>query len=425
MIQKPKGTADILPSDIGIWQYVEGVARKIFKQFGYAEIRTPMFEQFELFHRSVGESSDIVTKEMYDFKDKGDRHLALKPEGTAPIVRAFVENKLYGPEYPKPYKVYYISPFFRYERPQSGRQRQFHQIGVESFGVNAVTVDAEIIAMAWEFLKRLGLKDLELHINSLGDEASRQRYREALIAYFKPLEGQLSEDSRNRLEVNPLRILDSKDEADKKLLAKAPKIEDYLSQTSKDRFERLKNLLDILDIPYMLDPNLVRGLDYYQETIFEIIAHDEVFNGELTVCGGGNYEGLVEEVSEGKDDSVGFGFGIGFERLLLLMQAQKVALPEAERPDLYIVGIGEETEDFVMKLLLKLRRQGIIVERDFLNRKAKKQFREADRLGAQYVLVIGSKELESGQLTLKEMSSGEESPVALENFCQEPKNYLK
>ena len=317
-MRKLKGTEDILPEESYIWQYVEDTARGIFDSYQFKEIRTPMFETFELFSRSVGETTDVVSKEMYDFYDKGERRIALRPEGTAGVVRAYVENKLFGPEHAKPYKVYYIGPMFRYERPQAGRQRQFTQIGAEVFGSINPATDVETIALAWDFFTELGLENITLHINSLGKLADRQAYRQALIEYFTPFVDQLSEDSRRRLHENPLRVLDSKDERDKALVADAPTILDYLSEDSRQHFEAVQTLLTALDIPFKVNPLIVQGLDYYQDTIFEIIVDDQSIGAQSTICGGGRYDGLVEQV--GGPQTPSFGFGIGLERLLLLLK---------------------------------------------------------------------------------------------------------
>lgn len=414
-MQKPKGTVDLLPDQIGVWQHVEAVASEIFSRYGYKEMRTPIFENYELFHRSVGENTDIVSKEMYDFYDKGDRHIALKPEGTASIVRAYVEHKLYGPEHSKPYKVYYNTPCFRYERPQSGRQRQFHQLGVECFGVNDPAIDVEVIAMALNFLETLGLKNLKLAINSLGDSISRKSYREALVAYLTPYKEHLSEDSQRRLVTNPLRILDSKAPCDQEIIRQAPEILNYLSDDSRARFRETLRLLDKLDIHYEVDSSLVRGLDYYQETIFEVTANEDVFNGELTVLGGGNYTGLVEEISTGKDKSNGFGFGLGIERLIILLEERGLAKTDLPPLDFYIVEITSEAKAVAIELMMKLRYQGYRVERDFLNRKPKKQFKEAHKLHARYVLTLGPDELKAQEVTIKDMESGDEKlfPLAI------------
>ena len=311
--QKPVGTAYLLPGTTGLWEKVEANAREVFRQFGYRGIRTPMFEDYRVFARNVGDTSDIVEKEMYDFHDKGDRHIALRPEGTAGVVRAYVENKLYGPEYPKPYKVYYMGPMFRYERPQSGRQREFHQIGVEALNNESPQIDVEVIAMAMALFKKFGVPNVKLVINTLGDKQVRQDYREALINYLKPHYDELSADSQERLYKNPRRVLHSKDEGDQKLVADAPSILDYLDDESQTYFDQVQKLLKELGIDYEIDTNMVRGLDYYNHTIFEIMSDSPVFGGGYTtVCAGGRYNGLISQL--GGPEEGGIGFGMGVER---------------------------------------------------------------------------------------------------------------
>lgn len=411
--QRPKGTFDILPEDSAKWQYVEAKARELFKKYRYQEMRTPIFESFEVFSRTSGETSDIVTKEMYDFYDKGDRHITLRPEGTAGTVRSFVENKLYGPEFQKPVKTYYMGPMFRYERPQAGRLREFHQIGVEAFGVDSPTLDVEVIAMAIDLLQSFGLKSLKLALNTLGDNESRTNYRQALIDYLEPYEDQLSADSKERLHKNPLRVLDSKDQGDQKIVADAPSILDHLTPAAKEHFETVKNLLDALGIEYVIDPNMVRGLDYYNHTIFEIMSDSKAFGGKwTTVCAGGRYNGLVEQL--GGPETPGIGFGLGVERLLLVLEAETDQLDLSDPLDVYIVSIGEKVNAEALKLVQALRHQGFSAERDYLDRKPKGQFKTASRLNARYTLTLGETELETRQANLKNMATGEEVSVALD-----------
>lgn len=410
--QKPKGTADILPTQTTAWQYVEGVARKLFNQYRYHEIRTPMFENYEVFSRTSGETSDIVTKEMYDFNDKGGRHITLRPEGTAGVVRAFVENKLYGPEVQKPLKVYYMGPMFRYERPQSGRLREFHQIGVEAFGVDSPALDVEVMAMAVDFLHRLGLTGLKVALNTLGDVESRQAYRQALIDFLTPYEAELSDDSKERLHKNPLRVLDSKDEHDQEIVKDAPSILDYLTPAAQEHFNQVKGLLNELGIEYEVDPNMVRGLDYYNHTIFEIMSNAQAFGGKwMTVCAGGRYNGLVEQL--GGPETPGIGFGIGVERLLLILEAEQGNLPIDDQLDVYVVGIGAKTDAATLRVVQALRQQGISADRDYLARKPKGQFKTASRLNARYTLTIGQQELANQTVNLKEMATGIERQVSL------------
>lgn len=411
--QRPKGTADILPGESARWEAVEKLAREIFARYGYRGIRTPIFENYNIFARSAGETSDVVTKEMYDFKDKGDRHVALRPEGTAGVVRAYVENKLYGPEYNKPYKVYYMGPMFRYERPQSGRQREFHQIGVEAFGSDNPAVDVEVMTMALRLFKQLGLTGLRVAINTLGDQETRDTYRQALIDYLKPHYDELSEDSQERLEKNPLRVLDSKDPRDKQFVDDAPSILDYLTDDAQKHFDLVKEMLDELDIDYTVDPTMVRGLDYYNHTIFEVMVQAKSLGqGYTTICGGGRYSGLVEEL--GGPDTPGVGFAIGLERLMLLLNEEGLLKKADPDLDVYVVGIGEATNTASFELVEAARDAGFVAERDYLNRKPKAQFKTAAKENAKVVLTIGQKELESGTVHFKVMATGEETTLPLD-----------
>ena len=409
-LQKPKGTQDILPQESAKWQYVEGFARETFKKYNYAEIRTPIFEHYEVISRSVGDTTDIVTKEMYDFYDKGDRHITLRPEGTAPVVRSYVENKLFAPEVQKPSKVYYIGPMFRYERPQAGRLRQFHQIGVECFGSSNPATDVETIAMADQFFKEIGIENVVLHLNTLGSTASRTAYRQALIDYLLPMKDQLSKDSQRRLEENPLRVLDSKEKEDKQAVENAPSILDYLDEESQAHFDAVRAMLDGLGIAYVIDTNMVRGLDYYNHTIFEFVT--EVDGNELTVCAGGRYDGLVEYF--GGPAAPGFGFGMGLERLLLILDKQGVELPVEASLDVYVAVLGSEAEVASLELVQALRRQGFIAERDYLGRKLKAQFKSADVFGAKTIIALGGSEVESGQITVKNNQTRQEVTTSIE-----------
>lgn len=408
--QKPKGTADILPGESSLWQKVEKTAEDVFSAYRFSEIRTPIFEQYEVFQRSSGETSDIVSKEMYDFYDKGERHMSLRPEGTAGVVRAYVENKLYGPEHVKPYKVWYKGPMFRYERPQSGRQRQFHQIGVEAFGSASPEIDVDIMSMAIRFLSEFNINNYKLVINSLGDKESRQRYHEALINYLVPFKDSLSEDSKRRLDKNPLRILDSKDDNDKKIVKNAPSILDFLSDESQIHFKRVQELLNALNIEFEIDVNMVRGLDYYNNTIFEIMVSDKAFdNKETTVIAGGRYNGLVEEL--GGPETPGFGFGMGVERLLLLIDEAKKQELYTNSLDVFVVAIGQDAQTQSLITLNELRKVGIKADRDFLDRKVKGQFKMANNLNAKFVVTLGESELESQTATVKNMESGNQIEV--------------
>lgn len=409
--QRPKGTADLLPGEIEKWQFIEETARLLFSDYQYQEIRTPMFEHIEVITRSVGDTSDIVTKEMYDFYDKGDRHITLRPEGTAPVVRSFVENKLFGPEYAKPYKVYYTGPMFRYERPQKGRLRQFHQIGVEAFGSENPATDVETMMMALAYFEQLGMSEFHLVINSLGDPETRQNYRQALIDYLTPFKDELSEDSQRRLNENPLRVLDSKNKRDKQFVADAPSILDYLSEPAKKHFDEVVAMLDALEVPYQIDSNMVRGLDYYTHTIFEIMSDAKGLGAQNTLCAGGRYNQLVAEL--GGPETPGFGFAIGMERVLLVLEAEGVELPVAHQLDAYVVNLGEEVNLAALKVVQKIRQAGFSADRDVLNRKAKAQFKTADKLNATLVLTLGESELEQGMINVKSMATRKEIQVPL------------
>lgn len=411
-LQRPKGTQDILPNEAKRWQYVENLAREIFASYHYGEVRTPIFEHYEVISRSVGDTTDIVSKEMYDFYDKGDRHLTLRPEGTAPVVRAYVENKLFAPEVQKPVKVYYMGPMFRYERPQAGRLREFHQLGVECFGSDNPATDAETIAMAQHFFSRLGLQNVRLVLNSLGNPESRIRYRQALIDYLTPLKDSLSEDSQRRLVENPLRVLDSKEKEDQAAVHHAPSILDYLDDTSQAHFASVCQMLTELGLDYTVDSRMVRGLDYYNHTIFEFMA--EVNGSELTVCAGGRYDGLVEEFDG--PQTAGFGFAMGQERLLLILAQQGIALPIASGIDLYITVMGDEANTAAMKLVQAVRQQGFSAERDHLGRKLKAQYKSADSLEARLVLTLGENELETKQVRVKNNQTRQEETVTFEEL---------
>lgn len=413
-LQKPKGTQDILPADSAKWQYVENVARETFKKYNYGEICTPMFEHYEVISRSVGDTTDIVTKEMYDFHDKGDRHITLRPEGTAPVVRSYVENKLFAPEVQKPVKVYYIGSMFRYERPQAGRLREFHQLGVECFGSKNPATDVETIAMAYQLFNTLGIKDVTLHLNSLGNTESRLAYRQALIDYLTPMRESLSKDSQRRLDENPLRVLDSKEKEDKVAVENAPSILDYLNEESQAHFDEVRTMLDSLNIPYVIDTNMVRGLDYYNHTIFEFIT--TIDKSELTICAGGRYDSLVEYF--GGPETAGFGFGLGLERLLLVLDKQGIELPVEENLDVYIAVLGSGANGKALELVQAIRYQGFKAERDYLGRKIKAQFKSADTFKAKTVITLGESEVESGQVNVKNNATREEVTVSFEELTK-------
>ena len=420
-LQKPKGTQDILPADSAKWQYVENVARETFKKYNYGEIRTPMFEHYEVISRSVGDTTDIVTKEMYDFHDKGDRHITLRPEGTAPVVRSYVENKLFAPEVQKPVKVYYIGSMFRYERPQAGRLREFHQLGVECFGSKNPATDVETIAMVYQLFNTLGIKDVTLHLNSLGNTESRLAYRQALIDYLTPMRESLSKDSQRRLDENPLRVLDSKEKEDKVAVENAPSILDYLDEESQTHFDEVRAMLDSLNIPYVIDTNMVRGLDYYNHTIFEFIT--TIDKSELTICAGGRYDSLVEYF--GGPETAGFGFGLGLERLLLVLDKQGIKLPVEESLDVYIAVLGSGANGKALELVQSIRYQGFKAERDYLGRKIKAQFKSADTFKAKTVITLGESEVESGEVNVKNNATREEVTVSFEELTTNFATVLK
>ena len=411
-LQKPKGTQDILPSESAKWQYVEAVARETFKKYNYSEIRTPMFEHYEVISRSVGDTTDIVTKEMYDFHDKGDRHITLRPEGTAPVVRSFVENKLFAPEVQKPVKMYYIGSMFRYERPQAGRLREFHQVGVECFGSANPATDVETIAMAYQLFQILGIKDVTLHLNTLGSAVSRSAYRQALIDYLTPMREQLSKDSQRRLDENPLRVLDSKEKEDKIAVENAPSILDYLDDESHAHFDAVRSMLETLNIPYVIDTNMVRGLDYYNHTIFEFIT--TVDKSELTICAGGRYDSLVEYFDG--PETPGFGFALGLERLLLILDKQGIELPVEKEMDVYIAVLGQGANLKALELVQAIRNQGFSAERDYLGRKIKAQFKSADVFNAKTIITLGESEIEAGQVAVKNNKTREEVTVSFDEI---------
>lgn len=417
-IQIPRGTQDILPGEIEKWQYIESKAREICRRYLYKEIRTPIFEQTELFQRSVGDTTDIVQKEMYSFEDRGGRSLTLRPEGTAAVVRSYAENKMYGLAV-QPIKLYYYGPMFRYERPQAGRYRQFVQFGVEAIGSDDPAIDAEVISLAMEFYRELGLKKLRLVINSLGDSSSRKAHRDALVAHFEPRIGEFCDDCKQRLETNPLRVLDCKKDREHDLMDSAPSILDYLNEESRVYFEQVKQHLAGMGIEYVVDPTLVRGLDYYNHTAFEIMSEAEGFGAITTLCGGGRYNGLVKDV--GGPDQPGIGFALSIERLLSALDAEEINLPHEEAVDCYVIALGEKAITYSVPLLQELRREGLSAEKDYMGRKMKAQFKAAERILAKYALIIGDDELDKGSVVVKDLETGEQENVVLKNIV----SYLK
>ncbi|SDM86600.1 histidyl-tRNA synthetase [Fictibacillus solisalsi] len=413
--QIPRGTQDILPGTVEKWQYVEKKAREICSRYNYKEIRTPIFEHTELFLRSVGDTTDIVQKEMYTFTDRGERSLTLRPEGTASTVRSYVENKLFGlPQ--QPTKLYYIGPMFRYERPQAGRYRQFVQFGIEAMGSDDPSIDAEVMALAMDVYKELGLKRLRLVLNTLGDKESRKAHRDALVAHFEPRIDEFCHDCQNRLQTNPLRILDCKKDRDHDLMKTAPSIHDYLNDESRNYFETVKSTLTAMGIDYVIDPTLVRGLDYYNHTAFEIMSDAEGFGAITTLSGGGRYNGLAEEI--GGPATPGIGFAMSLERLLLALDAEGVKLPIEDSLDCYLVVMGESAKEKAPSILYQLRKAGLKADKDYMDKKMKAQFKAADRTNAKIVAVLGDDELANGVISVKEMESGNQTEVKLEEVTQ-------
>ncbi|MDW0117438.1 histidine--tRNA ligase [Sporosarcina thermotolerans] len=418
----PRGTQDILPSESWKWQQVESIIREVCDMYRYKEIRTPIFEQTELFQRTVGDTTDIVTKEMYTFTDRGDRSMTLRPEGTAPVVRSFVENKMFG--YPdQPVKLYYQGPMFRYERQQAGRYRQFVQFGVEAIGSADPAIDAEVISLAMEVYKRAGLTDIKLVLNSLGDSESRNAHREALVTHFSPHIGEFCKDCQSRLEKNPLRILDCKVDREHPLMASAPSLTDYLNESSTAYFEQVKSYLEEIGIPYELDPNLVRGLDYYNHTAFEIMSTSKGFGAITTLCGGGRYNGLAEEI--GGPSAPGIGYGMSIERLLLALEAEGKSFMQDPELDVYIVTLEQAARRKGFKLLNELRKAGIRADMDYMDRKMKAQMKSADRFNAKSVIVIGEDEVNDQVVQLKNMGDGSQQKVSDAAIIETIKEQLK
>ena len=410
-IKAPKGTKDMLPQDAYRWKFIENEWAKICAEYGFREIRTPLFESTDLFSRGVGDTTDIVQKEMYTFEDMGGRSISLKPEGTASAVRAFIESNLYAET--QPTKLFYDTPCYRYEKPQAGRLREFHQFGIETFGTQSMMADAEIIALGHDFLERMGIEDIELHISSVGCRKCRPVYRTALQDFLRPKYDCLCDTCKSRFEKNPMRILDCKSAEDQEAVKDAPKMLDYLCDECRQDFEELKSYLDAMGISYTVDPSIVRGLDYYTKTAFEFITTK--IGAQGTVCGGGRYDHLIEEI--GGPDMPGVGFGLGKERLLLLMDACGFDFGEPEGPQIFLAWIGDEARAYAVKLLHELRNSGIRAETDTRERNLKGQMKYANKLGARYTAVIGDDEVASGEITLKNMSTSEQTKVRREDLA--------
>ncbi|MFB4166575.1 histidine--tRNA ligase [Virgibacillus sp. JSM 102003] len=414
-IKAPRGTVDTLPQEAKKWQFVEDQLKDVCGRFHFDEIRTPLFEHTELFQRGVGDSTDIVQKEMYTFEDRGGRSLTLRPEGTASVARAFVENKLFGNP-SQPVKLYYFAQMFRYERPQKGRMRQLNQFGVEVLGSADPAVDAEVIDLAMMCYQELGLKSLKLVINSLGDNESRNNHRQALVNHFSPYKAELCSDCQVRLDQNPLRILDCKTDSDHPAMQNAPSILDYLNEESRNYFDQVQNYLTKMGIEYEVDKNLVRGLDYYNHTAFEIMSEADGFGAIATLAGGGRYNGLIEELDG--PSTPGIGFGMGMERLMMALEAENRGMSIDDRLDCFIVAVGDEAEKEAVRLLHELRRSGIQADKDYQGRKMKAQFKAADRFKAKYVLILGEDEIERKIVNVKELDTGEQLEVPIEQLVE-------
>lgn len=411
----PRGTKDILPDTVGDWNYVEGEIRELCRRFGYSEIRTPIFEHTELFQRGIGEGTDVVDKEMYTFTDRGERSITLRPENTASAVRAYLQNKLYAQS--NLVKLFYIGSMFRYDRPQAGRMREFHQFGVEALGEANPAVDAEVILLAMNLLEGLGLKDLELSINSVGCPKCRSKYRTMLQDFFRDKLEDLCEDCRSRFERSPLRILDCKKDSDKPYMADAPKITDCLCEECAEHFAKLKELLTSAGISFTHDPRLVRGLDYYTKTAFEI--KYPPLGAQSAVAGGGRYDGLIEEM--GGNPTPAVGFATGLERLLLALESQNL-LPEKNRSvDAYVVALGETAQTEGFKLLNSLRQQGLSAAMDFAGRSMKAQMKQANKLGAKYSVILGEDEIAEGVAMLRSMEDSSQAKVPMNQVAEKIK----
>ena len=404
MITKQKGTYDIYGDLAKKRMYVNDVLNALCEKFNYGYIETPVFEASELFHRGVGETTDMVQKETYDFVDRGERNITLRPEGTAGVVRWFIENKLYV-------KVYYNAKMYRYERPQSGRNREFTQWGFEMFGSDTVEADAEVISLAYNAYRLLGLDDVKIQLNTLGDTESRNNYREALLKYFEPYINDLCEDCQERFKKNPLRILDCKVDAGSDIIKNAPKTIDYLNEESKKRFERLKELLDLMDIPYDVNTNLVRGLDYYNHMVFEVTLRDSYALG-----GGGRYNGLIETLDG--PSTPGVGFAMGYDRTILAMEEEGVNIPIKNDIDLYILAVSESERETAQYLAQDLRLNGFIVETDLMNKGLKAQFKSVDRFNAKYLMVLNDEDLQKNEVVIKDNATKEEERLNINNIVE-------
>lgn len=416
-INKPKGTYDVLPEDSLKWQYLENIIKDVCKEYNFKEIRTPIFEESNLFHRGIGDESDIVTKETYDFVDRGNRNITLRPEGTAGVIRSYVENKLYINQ--NVTKLYYMGPIFRYERPQKGRYRQFNQFGVEAIGSGSPLLDVEVISFACEVLRRIGLKGIKVKLNSIGDKESRNNYRQVLVSHFSKHVDDLCEDCKNRLRKNPLRILDCKVDKDKDFFINAPKVNDYLNDESKAHFDKVLEGLKALGIEYEISPNLVRGLDYYSHTVFEIEAQVEGFGSQNVIGGGGRYDDLVKDLEGPDTKAVGMAFGV--DRLLIAMEFEGLFNNLEDNVDCYLITMGDNARLYGLKIINELRKNGLSCETDFMNKGIKAQFKQADLHKAKYTLILGDDELNNNSINVKNNINDLQENIKINDLI----NYIK
>ena len=413
MITKPKGTRDLYGSDAKKWQYINDVIDALMEKYNYSYMRTPVFESTELFHRGVGSTTDIVTKETYDFIDRGDRNMTLRPEGTAGVIRSVIENKLYGDAI-QPMKFYYNGTNYRYERPQSGRFREHTQFGLEVIGSDDPYIDAEVISVPVNLYRILGLKGIKVNINSLGDNESRENYKKILVEYLRPNINDLCEDCKNRFESNPLRVLDCKVDSDSNIIKNAPTTIDNLNDESKQRFEAVKDFLDVLDIEYEVNPRIIRGLDYYNHTVFEVTAEIEGFGTQNVLCGGGRYNGLVSDL--GGPELPGMGVGIGLDRLLMALSAEEAHIPYKDSIDIFVMYVNDDEKQMAATITQDLRLNGFITEMENSGRNLKSQFKQADRLKARYLIILNSEDLKNGELNIKDNTTKEEKKIKINDL---------
>lgn len=418
LTKAPRGTKDVIPSESYKWQYLENTFREVCKNFGYNELRTPVFEHTELFERGVGETTDVVQKEMYTFEDKGNRSITLKAEGTAPAARLYVENKLYADA--QPIKTFYLTPVYRYERPQKGRLREHHQFGVEIYGSKNPSVDAEVISIADTLYKKLGITNIELQINSIGCPKCRADYDKALKEYLESKLDNLCKTCNSRFDKNPMRILDCKNEACQSELDDAPVILDYLCEECEVHFTDVKDYLDVLEVDYLVNPRIVRGLDYYTKTAFEFISSE--IGAKSTVCGGGRYDGLIKEI--GGPDTPAIGFGMGIERLMLTLENNNIEIPKPNGLDVYIVTMGDKAKKLAMKIVNQLRKIDISSDIDHLDRSVKAQFKYSNKVNSTYTLVIGEDEINKDVVSIKSMKNGDQEEIQLSNLVNKMKSKL-